>query len=89
MGSETVVLAGHPRRQQFIVWKQACIAESNRPSAVDKALCWLEGSCAVSTGTLLKFGRTLTDVYEVGSGSVLFMYGGHGWTDCSQCITTE
>lgn len=26
-----VVLAGLPRRQDFIVWKQACIAQSNRP----------------------------------------------------------
>ncbi|EDL32372.1 mCG148101 [Mus musculus] len=63
MGSETVVLAEHPRRQHFIVWKQACIAQSNRPSAVDKALSWPEGSCAgglVSTGTLQKAGRTLT-----------------------------
>lgn len=35
-----VVLAGHPRRQDFIVWKQACIAQSNRLRAVDTAFCW-------------------------------------------------
>lgn len=35
-----VVLAGHPRRQDFIVWKQACIAQSNRPRTVDAAFCW-------------------------------------------------
>lgn len=35
-----VVLAGHPRRKDFIVWKQACIAQSNRPRAVDVVFCW-------------------------------------------------